>query len=155
MSNLSEEEIIEILEDIEITSCNTSILDYNIINKTNKAIQDLIVLYKKEKEKNKEYEEFYNAENKSKILMSNKKLIDIMESQLNYYDSILDKIENDNIVYDWLNVDSLRELRRATFQVIGLIYYQKNLIEKYKIEELREIDNIDFIQYKIKELLEE
>jgi hypothetical protein len=76
------------------------------------AIQGLLDIYQKEKEKNKELEEerkqFYEGE-----LYTAKQLKNIERDRNKYF------------------------------------------IHKSKIEELRDIDNIDYLQFKIKELLEE
>jgi len=143
MSNLSEEEIIE---------------ELNSLSPSENAIEGILSLYNKEKEKNKILEN--KEENQMKQDIINKHIKNLEEIT----ELVKEEIENDNenisAILDLEDLKSLKCLldlynqfeQGLIFSSKQIKYIEDNFVKKDKIKELEDINDIDYLKFEIKNL---
>ena len=143
MSNLSEEEIIE---------------ELNSLSPSENAIEGILSLYNKEKEKNKILEN--KEENQMKQDIINKHIKNLEEIT----ELVKEEIENDNenisAILDLEDLKSLKCLldlynqfeQGLIFSSKQIKYIEDNFVKKDKIKELEDIDDMGYLKFEIKNL---
>ena len=116
------------------------------------AIETLLTAYEKEKEENKKIDENWEKicdEQEEDISLKNNKILDL-EFEIKKQQKEIEELRKKNEPQP----DCAEPIER-TEEMVNMKWVNYNYISKNKIKELREIDNIDLIQFKIKELLGE
>jgi len=81
----------------------------------------------------------------------------LSEEGLKLFNKINEIIDRNRELEEDLHDDKeyIRELHHKLTNAIEIKYIHEDYILKSKVRELREIDNVDLLQFKIKELLQE
>ena len=111
-------------------------------------LQILLNLIENEQKGNKNWEEIYD-EDQNYIGELNDKILDL-EFKIKKQQKEIEELKKKNEPQP-----DCAETVERTEEMVNMMWVNYNYVNKDKIKELKEIDNIDLIQFKIKELLGE